>query len=237
MQTIKTIKCVVVGDDEGCLADDKWISESLKTLTLTTYTNNAFPSDYIPTVFDDHDMDVVVDGNLIKLYLCDTSKQENYDRLRTLSYSGANVFILLFSLASDTSFENVSSKWYPEINLEYPNIPIILAGEGLNFRNNAAIRERAGINNIITYDQGLTKAKEIGAYKYMEYSVFTQEGLKELFNEAVRAGMPPSPKMTKTENRPSIFDEIKSSQENSHLSEKESPSEQEETKHGHCVLL
>lgn len=36
--------------------------------------------------------------------------QEDYNRLRPLSYRGADVFILAFSLISKASYENVSKK-------------------------------------------------------------------------------------------------------------------------------
>ena len=38
------------------------------------------------------------------------SGQEDYNRLRPLSYRGADVFILAFSLISKASYENVSKK-------------------------------------------------------------------------------------------------------------------------------
>ena len=41
--------------------------------------------------------------------------QEDYDRLRPLSYPQTDVFLVCFSVASPTSFENAKSKWIPEI--------------------------------------------------------------------------------------------------------------------------
>lgn len=40
----------------------------------------------------------------------DESGQEDYNRLRPLSYRGADVFLLAFSLISRPSFENISKK-------------------------------------------------------------------------------------------------------------------------------
>lgn len=45
--------------------------------------------------------------------------QEEYDRLRPLSYANANVFLICFSLVSSTSYDNVIAKWYPEYVLLY----------------------------------------------------------------------------------------------------------------------
>ena len=43
----------------------------------------------------------------------------------------------------------------------------------------------------ITYREGVTVKKEIGAVKYLEYSVLTQKGQKTVFDEAIRAVIQP----------------------------------------------
>lgn len=72
---------------------------------------------------------MVVDGIQVSLGLWDTAGQEDYDRLRPLSYPQTDVFLICFSVASPSSFENVTSKWYPEIKHHCPDAPMILVGE------------------------------------------------------------------------------------------------------------
>ncbi|MFS7900081.1 putative small GTP-binding protein [Helianthus anomalus] len=84
--------------------------------------------DYVPTVFDNFSANVVVNGDTVNLGLWDTTGQEYYNILRPLSYRGANVFILAFSLISKASYENVSKKWIPELKHYAPGVPIVLVG-------------------------------------------------------------------------------------------------------------
>jgi Ras-related C3 botulinum toxin substrate 1 len=177
MSYFRSIKCVVVGD--GAVG---------KTSILISYTTNTFSKEYTPTVFDNYSANVMVDGKPYNLGLWDTAGQEDYDRLRPLSYPQTDVFLILFSVVFPPSFANVSNRWYPEVSHHCPNAPIILVGTKIDLRedrNSVAYLAEKGLSPI-TFNEGLEKAKEIGA-KYVECSAYTQRGMKQVFDEAIRS--------------------------------------------------
>jgi len=176
------VKLVVVGD--GAVG---------KTSMLITYTTNAFPSEYIPSVFDNYSANVMVDGKPISLGLWDTAGQEDYDRLRPLSYPQTDVFLVCFSISSPSSLSNVPEKWIAEIEHHCPSTPIILVGTKADLRedkNTINLLQERGLSPV-TYEQGATVAKNINAIKYLECSSLTQKGLKDVMDEAIRSVLTP----------------------------------------------
>ncbi|KRX44862.1 DNA replication licensing factor mcm7 [Trichinella murrelli] len=189
LAAMQTIKCVVVGD--GAVG---------KTCLLISYTTNKFPSEYVPTVFDNYAVTVMIGGEPYTLGLFDTAGQEDYDRLRPLSYPQTDVFLVCFSVVSPSSYENVKEKWVPEITHHCAKTPFLLAGTQIDLREDSSVLDKLSKNKQkpITVEQGEKLAKELKAVKYVECSALTQKGLKNVFDEAILAALePPQPEKRK----------------------------------------
>lgn len=136
----------------------------------------------------------MVDNKPINLGLWDTAGQEDYDRLRPLSYPQTDVFLICFSLVSPPSFENVKTKWHPEVSHHAPETPTILVGTKLDLREDRETVEKLKEKRQmpISYTQGVQCAKDIKALKYLECSALTQKGLKAVFDEAIHVALTPA---------------------------------------------
>lgn len=168
------VKLVVVGD--GAVG---------KTSLLISYSTGEFPTEYLPTVFENYTAQMKRDGGLVLLHLWDTAGQEDYDRLRPLSYPGADVVLLCFSTISTASFEAIKEKWAPEIHHYIPQVPKILVGTKIDLREAKTPDPNTNRFEPVTKEQGIAMAKEISCVKYMEVSSKTGVGLNDIFNEAV----------------------------------------------------
>lgn len=186
---MERVKCVCVGD--GAVG---------KTSMLISYSTDVFPVEYIPTVFDNYQANVMYNGRPISLGLWDTAGQEDYDRLRPLSYPYTDVFIVCYSTISPTSLENVMTKWLPEIRSHCPETPFILVGTKADIRSSKRDQERLRakgdfelVDPILAKEEG----EKIGASSVLECSAKTQAGLKNVFDSAITVAMNARMKRTK----------------------------------------
>jgi cell division control protein 42 len=146
-----------------------------------------------PQVFDNYAVTVMIGGEPYTLGLFDTAGQEDYDRLRPLSYPSTDIFLVCFSVVSPASFENVREKWVPEIMHHCPRVPFLLVGTQTDLREDPSTVDKLNKNRQrpISAEQGEKAAKDLKAVKYVECSALTQKGLKNVFDEAILAALDP----------------------------------------------
>ncbi|XP_022919130.1 ras-like GTP-binding protein RhoL [Onthophagus taurus] len=156
-----------------------------KTCMLVAYTRKEFPEEeYIPTVFENYAEELQIDGVNYDLSLWDTAGQEDYERLRPLSYPNTTCFLLCFSINTKDSYDNIKTKWAPEVRHHMPHTPIILVGT----KNDLRHVDDPNLQ-LVSIKDGKKLAKLIKAECYLECSAQRLLGLDEIIQAAVRASM------------------------------------------------
>ncbi|GJC97714.1 ras family protein [Colletotrichum higginsianum] len=163
-----------------------------------------FPTVYEPTVFENYVHDIFVDNVHIELSLWDTAGQEEFDRLRSLSYgrvihkdgpNDTDLIMLCYSVDSKDSLENVESKWVGEIADNCPGVKLVLVAlkcdlrEADNEEEEGAEGQQREKRPMINYEQGLEVARRINALRYLECSAMRNRGVNEAFTEAARVAL------------------------------------------------
>jgi len=190
-----TLKLVCVGD--GAVG---------KTCLLIQFIEEHFKTEHIPTIFDNHAKVIKRGGKILNLSLWDTAGQEEYQRLRPLSYANTNIFIICFSLESRTSLKNVRQKWIPEL-INYQELHPSKSGKTPKFMlvgTKADLWEKidkkspdyisdAEITKMIKEERKYIKA-------FVSCSALTGEGVHAVFDQAVDLGLGILPKTPKANN-------------------------------------
>ncbi|KAL9609175.1 MAG: hypothetical protein Q9167_006034 [Letrouitia subvulpina] len=142
--------------------------------------------------------DIFVDGVHIELSLWDTAGQEEFDRLRSLSYDDTHTIMLCFSVDSRDSLENVETKWVGEIAENCQGVKLVLVALKCDLRASSDDEEDATgqdpsqprrEKDMIDYKEGLEVARRIQALRYLECSAKRNRGVNEAFTEAARVAL------------------------------------------------
>lgn len=125
-----------------------------------------------PTVFENYVHDIFIDNVHVELSLWDTAGQEEFDRLRSLSYDDTHAILLCFSVDSPDSLENVESKWVGEIAENCPGVKLVLVALKCDLREQGKEDDEDGEpqgqrKQMIDYKQGLAVAEKIKALRYL----------------------------------------------------------------------
>jgi len=165
----REIKLVAVGD--GAVG---------KTSLLTVLKGDAFPERYIPTIFENYTQSYSQDGQQYSLHIWDTPGQDEYDRLRPISYQDAKVILLCFSLDKRQSFLNLNERWIMEVKYYCKDAKIILVGTKLDLREN-------GNPNHISDEEARQFCTEHKFASFIACSPKTGAGVTEVFPAVVAA--------------------------------------------------
>ncbi|BFZ58957.1 aldehyde dehydrogenase 3, member A2 [Savitreella phatthalungensis] len=193
-------KLVVVGDG-GCG----------KTSLLARFSTGDFPTQYVPTIFETSCKDLDLPGDIqiekspeqrqrqsssqsLRLSLWDTAGQEEFDRLRPLTYPGTSVVLLCFAIDSPPSLDNVVDRWLPELrHFLGAKVPVVLVATKTDLRDNPLVSKMLGAQGqtVITKDVGEKVATVTGCVGYAEASARNDDGVDNVFELAIRASLAP----------------------------------------------
>lgn len=178
---------------------------------LVRYTQNKFPKEYIPTVFDNFSESKSVEyeddkSHKVKcdmrLDLWDTAGQEEFDRIRPLSYRDASYFLICFSVGSYDSFDHVMDKWVPEIQHHAPHKQYLFVGLKSDLRKN-------NDDSIVDMNTITQCCQESNADGYIECSALTGVNVNLVFETAMKTYLKqnkqPKPKKEVSETMYFIF--------------------------------
>ena len=139
--------------------------------------------DYRPSVIED----AVVDSMSLNEF---SGGSEYYTKTRPVGYRDRDVILVCFSVVDRASFGSIREDadprgpglgWAPELKKYSPGTPFLLVGLKTDLRPiDAAAAE------VVTAEEGVALAKEIGASKYLECSAYTYDGVVAVFTEAER---------------------------------------------------
>jgi small GTP-binding protein len=158
-----------------------------KTCLIWAYAKQEIPAGYVPTVFDNYTCKLHIAQKNVRLGIWDTGGVVGLEDIRMLAYADTDVFLICFSVVDPRSFANVASKWVPELKKHVRHPRIILVGTQKELRGDDRTLRRLswqGQKPVQTAD-GKALAAEIKAAAYLECSAAEQDGVNQVFNQAL----------------------------------------------------
>uniref|UniRef100_A0A6S8EL32 Uncharacterized protein n=2 Tax=Aplanochytrium stocchinoi TaxID=215587 RepID=A0A6S8EL32_9STRA len=169
------VKCVAVGD-----------AAVGKTCMMMSYALNEFPKEYVPTVFDSYESDVVFYDGSYTFQLIDTAGSEHFDGLReSLCYGTANLFLVCFSLTDADSFANIETKWIPNIRQHaQKGTPIMIVGNKVDdYKSRFPVK---GEISLKAHEKNIQiVSKRLKAEGHFLVSALTRKNLDEMFKAGI----------------------------------------------------
>lgn len=163
------INCVAVGD--AGVGKTALIQAYLNTLEIKT------PE----TTFDNFVVNTKYGEENIILSLSDGSDEKSIT-------SDVDIFVLVFSVVSTVSLDNVKNTWLSKLKGVAPATPILLVGTQIDLSNDQEFLNSNKSTTVITTSLGKATAVQLGVGQYYEASATTKEGIDELFAAVVEVG-------------------------------------------------
>ncbi|KAK7507759.1 hypothetical protein BaRGS_00000724 [Batillaria attramentaria] len=145
-----------------------------KTCILKRFLFNTYSEDYKETVEDLYCRDYNVRGSCIKVDLLDTAGNLEFPAMRRLSITTAHGFVLVYSITSQRSFEEMKKLWtqIKEERSNYQEIPCVIVGSMTDLENSRQVEKFDTLNWI--YSEGFPGG-------FVEVSAKEDENVEDIF--------------------------------------------------------
>jgi GTPase SAR1 family protein len=112
---------------------------------------------------------------------------EDYDRLRPLHYVNTDAFVITHSVIGPASYENVRSKWVPELRTLYPDVPIVIVGTKTDLRDDPEVVSKLKTKGLspTTFEMASKLARDLNLNTAVECSSLNGENVHHVFDTAI----------------------------------------------------
>ncbi|NXK62062.1 DIRA2 protein, partial [Sylvietta virens] len=145
-----------------------------KSSLVLRFVKGTFRESYIPTIEDTYRQVISCDKSICTLQITDTTGSHQFPAMQRLSISKGHAFILVYSITSRQSLEELKPIYEQicQIKGDIENIPIMLVGNKNDENQNREVESSEG--------ESMAKKWKCA---FMETSAKTNHNVKELFQE------------------------------------------------------
>ncbi|XP_048360126.1 GTP-binding protein Di-Ras2 [Sphaerodactylus townsendi] len=145
-----------------------------KSSLVLRFVKGTFRDSYIPTIEDTYRQVISCDKSICTLQITDTTGSHQFPAMQRLSISKGHAFILVYSVTSRQSLEELKPIYEQicQIKGDIDSIPIMLVGNKNDEDHNREVQTSAG--------EAMAKKWKCA---FMETSAKTNHNVKELFQE------------------------------------------------------
>ena len=150
-----------------------------KTCIVLRLTRSKFDSEYVPTIQDFFEKNLIIDGQSYNLTIIDTAGQEEMQQITDMAIKDAQAFVIVYSIKSVVSFQE-TEKYYNKVKQATANPKIVLCGN---------MCDVSGEERGITIAQGTALAEKWDC-PFFETSAKDDINVTQAFEAALRLILP-----------------------------------------------